>query len=152
MVGAEVDLVLGEDHPLRHLPAKLAPLEREPVRERCAGERHGDARAGAEVPRAADDLRDLSAADVDGRELQPVGVRVLVGREHTADLEERRVGRPSPVDPVDLGRDDREQVGDLLRRRLHAHVLAQPAHRDAHQNCLRKRRSFSQKVRMLEMP
>ena len=56
VVGAEVDLVLGEDHPVGHLAAQLAPLERQTVRERRAGERDGDRRAGAEVPGAADDL------------------------------------------------------------------------------------------------
>ena len=55
VVGAEVDLVLGQDHPVGDLAAHLPALERDPVREHGAGQRHGDGRPGAEVPRAADD-------------------------------------------------------------------------------------------------
>ena len=84
VIGAEVDLVLGEDHPLRHLAAELAALERQPVRQRRARQRDRDLRARAEVPGAADDLIRLALADVDLRQLQPVGVRMLVRLEHDA--------------------------------------------------------------------
>ena len=90
VVGAEVDLVLGEDHPLGHFAAQLAPLERQPVRQGRAGKRDRDFRARAEVPGAADDLVRLVLADVDLRQLQPVRVRMLLRLEHDADLEERR--------------------------------------------------------------
>ena len=85
MVGAEADLVLGEDHPVGDLAAHLAPLELEPVRQHRAGQRDTDGGAGAEVPGAADDRARLALADVDLRDLQAVGVRVLLGLEHAAD-------------------------------------------------------------------
>ena len=88
MVGAEADLVLGEDHPVARLAAHLASLERDPVRQHRAWERDGDGRADAEVPGAADDRARLPLADVDLRQLQPVGVRMLLRLEHAADAEE----------------------------------------------------------------
>jgi hypothetical protein len=52
---------------------------------------------------------------------------MLVRLEHVPDAEERQVaGHAAPLDPVDLRRRDRERVGDLLGRRVRAHVLAQP--------------------------
>ena len=54
----------------------------------------------------------LALAHVDLRQLQPVGVRVLVGLEHAADAEElevaARVGDAAALDPLDLGGRDRE--------------------------------------------
>ena len=106
VVGAEVDLVLGEDHPLRHLAAQLAPLERQPVRQR---------RARAAPPRPSRRRRSStrrrrseygSASPTSTvRELQPVGVRMLLRLEHVADAEERRGrrGTPTPLDAVHLG-------------------------------------------------
>ena len=124
---AQVDLVLGEDHPFGRLAAKLAPVERHPVRERCTRQRDRDLRAGPEVPGAADDLERPLFADVDLRELEPVGVRMLAGFEHMPDAEERQVARDAaPLDPVHLGSHDRKPRGDLVGRRVGAHVLAQP--------------------------
>ncbi len=153
VIGAEVELVLGQDHPLRELAAELAPLEHEPVRQRRAGERDGDLRAGAEVPGAADDRVRAVLPHVDRRELQPVGVGMLRRLEDVPDAEEPEVaGHADPLDAIDLGRTDRERLGDLRRRRVDAHVFAQPAERHPHRNCLRKRRSFSQNARMPAMP
>ena len=136
VIGAEIDLVLGEDHPLRHLTAQLAPLERETVRQRGARKRDRDLRARAEVPRTADDLVGLGLADVDLAELQAVGVRMLLRLEHVPDAEEPEVAAvvadTDTHDLVDLGRRDRQAVGDLRRRRVDVHVLAQPGERDAH--------------------
>ena len=153
VVGAEVELVLGEDHPLRDLSAQLAPLEHESVRQRRARQRHRHLRAGAEVPGTADDRVRPFLPHVDGRELQPVGVGMLRRLEHVPDAEEREVaGHANLFDAVDLRRPDRERLGDLGGRYVDPQVLAQPAERDLHRNCLRKRRSFSQKARMPAMP
>jgi hypothetical protein len=130
VVGAEVDLVLGEDHPVGELAAHLALLELEAVREHGAGERDGDRRAGAEVPRAADDLPRLALAQVDLRQLQPIGVRVLDRLEHLADAKEAEVavgiGDAARLDPLDLGRRDRQPVGQLGQRHLQRDVVPQP--------------------------
>ena len=115
MVGAELDLVLGQDHPVRDFAADLAPLELEPARQNGPGQRHRDRRAWPEVPGAADDLPGLSFADVDAAELQPIGVRVLLGLEHAADPEPLqvavRIRDADPFDSLDLGGRDGKLLG-----------------------------------------
>ena len=103
LVVAELELALGQDHPPRDLPTQLRLAERlvRPGQER-AGQRDGDRGADAEVPGPADDLSRLPLADVDAAELQPVGVRVLAGLDHLADLEEPEV----PVRVGDTGLED----------------------------------------------
>ena len=119
VVAAEADLVLGQDHPVGDLAAHLAPLELEPVREHGAGERDTDGRADAEVPGAADDRARLALADVDLGDLEPVGVRVLLGLDDAADPEQAEVaalvGDAARVDPLDLGGGDREPRRELAR-------------------------------------
>ena len=56
VLGAELELGLGQDHPVGDAAAELGPLERPAVRKDGAGKGHRDGRAGAEVPGAADDL------------------------------------------------------------------------------------------------
>ena len=69
VIGAEVDFVFGQDHPLRHFAAQLAALERQSVRQGRTRERDRDLGACAEVPGSAHDLVRLALADVDLREL-----------------------------------------------------------------------------------
>ncbi len=88
MVGAEPDLVLGQDHPAGELAAQLALCERVgEAGQACAREPDGNRRADTEVPGAADDLLRLGVPDLDLAELQLVRVRMMVGREHAADDE-----------------------------------------------------------------
>ena len=70
MVVPELQLALGEDHPVGQLASQLRLLEPLPVRQHRARERHGDRRAGAEVPGAADDLPRVALPHVDAAELQ----------------------------------------------------------------------------------
>src|SRR4029077_4087244 len=83
-------------------------------------------------------------------------VRVLDGLEHVTDPEEPEVA----VDVHDAylldhvhftGRDD-YVLRAVRDRPVDRHVLAQPADRDLHPNCLNTRRSFSQNIRMSGMP
>ena len=152
MIRAELDLALGQDHPPRNLAAQLRLSERlVGAREPRAGKRDSDRGAGAEVPRAADDLPRRSLPHVDLAELQPVGVRVLARLEDLADEEETEIAvlvhRPARLDRVHLGRADAEPVGELVDGHREGDVVAQPGERNAHQNCLRTRRSFSQNGR-----
>ena len=79
----------------RIIPSETSPrsfaLDRQPHRDRRAGQRDGDGRARAEVPRAADDRARLALPHVDRAELEPVGVRVLAGLEDAADAEQAEV-------------------------------------------------------------
>ena len=156
VVGAELELALGEDHPVRDLAAELRRLEPLPAGQDGARERDRDVRAGAEVPGAADDLARLALADVDAAELEPVGVRMLARLDHAADAEEAEVavlvGHAAADDPVDLAAREDEPARDLLERPVERDVLAQPAGGDLHQNCARTRRSFSQKARRSGSP
>ena len=152
MIGAELELALGQDHSARDLAAQLRlPERRLRARKPRAGQRDRDRGAGAEVPRAADDLARLSLAHVHLAELEPVGVRVLAGLEDLADEEETVVAvlvdRPARLDRVHLGRADAEPLGQLADGHRQRDVVAQPRQRDPHQNCLRTRRSFSQNGR-----
>src|SRR5581483_5434454 len=154
---AELELALGEDHPLRRLAAQLALLDAQLAARHQPARRHdGDGGAGAEVPRAADDRARLAVADVDLRQLQLVGVRMRDRLEHLADDEVVEVavpvGHAAAHDAVDLARGEHELTRELLERQLEVDVLAQPADRDLHQNCPRTRRSFSQNRRRSGRP
>ena len=142
VVGAELELALGQDHPARELAAQLRLPERlvRPGQER-ARERDGDRRPGAEVPGAADDLARLALADVDAAELQPVRVRVLAGLDDAADEEAAEVavgvGDAAVDDPVDLAAREDELRRQPLERPVEGDVLAQPGDREpSAQNCL----------------
>ena len=129
VVLADLELALGEDHPLGDLAAELALLDREVTRHHSAGQHDRDGRARAEVPRAADDRARLAAPDVDLRQLQLVGVRMLVGLEHLADdevLEVRAARCALAHDPVDLTAREDETARELLDRQVEVDVLAQP--------------------------
>ena len=141
--------------------ARIIPSESSPRTLRCsscsppgkprAGQRDRHRRARAEVPGAADDLARLALPHVDPAELEPVGVRVLLGLEHAPDPEEPEVavlvGHAAALDPLDLGGRDREPLRQLRQRHLERDVLPQPGDRDP-QNCLSTRRSPSQSARM----
>ena len=158
VVVPEPDLVLGEDHPARGLPAKLALVERlvEDRQERT-GQRDRDGRAGLEVPGPADDLTGVALPHVDLADTEPVGVRVRVDGEHAADEEPAEVA-------VDVGHTDVEHRArprsaemesrsrDLGRRRVDGDVLAKPGERRAHQNCPSRRGSLRQSSRRSGIP
>ena len=153
----EADLVLGEDHPARGLPAELALVERlvEDRQERT-GQTDRDRRARLEVPRAADDLARVSLPHVDLAELELVGVRMLVDLEHAADEEATEVAvevRDADVDhPLDLERRDGESSAISCGARVDGDVLAKPGERSAHQNCSSRRGSLRQSSRRSGIP
>ena len=152
MIGAEPDLVLGEDHPARELAAERPLVERRrEARQEDAGKPDRDRGADAEVPGAADDLARLALPHVDLAQLELVGVRVLVGDDDLADPEEREVvARVVDADSIMRSTSSDETLSFRAicsRRRVGADVLAQPGERRAHQNCLEKRRSLRQSSR-----
>ncbi len=137
MVGAEADLVLGQDHPLRHLTPQRPLLERAgEAGQQRPWEADRDGRPRAEVPGAADDLLRVGVADVDLAELQAIGVRMGLRRDHTADDEVTeivvQIDNTCVDHALELERRDHEPSRDLGRRRGGLDVLAEPAHRNAH--------------------
>ena len=110
VVGAELELPLGEDHPLGELAAELRRLEPHAVGKHRAGQCDRDRVAGAEVPGAADDLARLALPHVHPAELEAIGVRVLVGSDDEPDAEEPEVAvgvlNPATDDAIDLAAGD----------------------------------------------
>ena len=108
VVGPELELALGQDHPARGLASELRLAQRlvRPRQDR-ARKRNGNRRPCAEVPRAADDLTRLALAHVDAAELEPVGVRMLPRLDHASDAEEAEiavdVGDAAAHDSFDAG-------------------------------------------------
>ena len=157
VVVPEADLVLGEDHPARRLPAQLALVQRlvEDRQERT-GQSDRDRRTRLEVPRAADDLARIPLPHVDLTHAQPIGIRVRIDREHAADEEATEVAvevRDADVDhALDLERRDGESLSDLLDGRVDGDVLAKPRERNTHQNCSSKRGSLRQSSRRSGIP
>ena len=156
VVLAQLELLLGEDHPARDLAPQLRLLELRPAREHRARKRDRNRCALAEVPRTADDLARLPLPHVDAAELEPVRVRMLPGLDDAADEivvgVPIRVGDPATKDVLHHRGRDREALRELVGRDVELDVLAQPVERDAHQNCSRSRRSFCQSMRMSVRP
>ena len=143
VLGADRDLVLGQDHPARLLAAQLGLLELGAVGHDRAGRGDRDGLAGRDVGRAADDLVRLALADVDRADGQPVGVRMALGAQDLADPEELERGDAVAVHAVDLGAGHRQARRELVRGQAGIDVVVEPEQRQPHPNCSRKRRSFS---------
>ena len=94
VVGAELELVLGQDHPRRLDPAELRLAQLLAAGHDGAGKRHRDGLARGDVWGAADD-RPLALAVVDDADAQAVGVRVLLGRDDVTDDESVSRGGPT---------------------------------------------------------
>ncbi len=158
VVVSEADLVLGQDHPARRLPAKLALVERlvEDRQER-ARQRDRDGRARLEVPRAAHDLARVTLPHVDLAHAQPVGVRMRVDRRARGRRGSGRGCRRGPATPTSITRSTssaemQSRCSDLLGGRVDGDVLAQPRERSTHQNCPSKRGSLRQSSRRSGIP
>ena len=153
VVGAEPDLVLGEDHPPRGLAAERPLLERpgEAGQER-AGQPDRDGRA-----RRRSSTRRRRSAAARGCRRRPgragAGRRSGAGRPR-APARRRSAPRLPPASgdadvdhPLDLERRDREPPRHLVRGRAVSTYSRSQESGNLHQNCLAKRRSFRQSSR-----
>ena len=145
MVGADRELVLGEDHPVGLDAAELGLAELVPSGITAPGLATATVWPAATFGAPQTICDGVAVADVDQADAEPVGVGVLVGLEHLADDEvlERAdavvLDRARPRCPVIASRS--ASACGVERR---AAVLVQPLERDAHQpNCSRKRTSLS---------
>ena len=152
MIGADRDLVLGQDHPGGFDAAQLCLAELRAVRHHRAGPRDRNGLSRPDVRRAADDLRRLAVADVDHAHGQPVGVRMLVGAQDLADDEAVERADAVLVDALDLGPCERQPLGELAQPEVRAHVVVEPFQRDSHPNCSRSRTSLSKNIRRSGTP
>jgi hypothetical protein len=144
VLGADPELVLGQDHPVGLDAAQLGHAELGAVGHDGAGPRHGHGLAGGDVGRAAHDLLGPVVADVDQAHAEPVGVGVAAGLEHLADDEALERVDAVVMDGLDLRAGHRQALLERADRQPRVGVLLEPFERDAHQpNCSRKRRSLS---------
>ena len=129
MVVAEADLVLGQDHPPRRLPAKLALVERRVEdRQVRAGKRRRQPSHPASKFQAPQTIWRASPSPTSTwhtRSRSAFGCASDV--EHPADEEAAEiaveVGDADVDDPLDVERGDREPPRDLLRSRVDGDVV-----------------------------
>ena len=116
---------------IRRLPGRTAP-----------GSATGTRWPGGDVRRAADDLERLAVARRDrvSDSRSARGCRSTVSSSPTTTL---RQSAPQRSIALDLHPEQRQPLGELLRRQVDVDELAQPGQRHPHRNCSRKRRSFS---------
>ncbi len=144
VLGADGELVLGQDHPLGLHAAQLRLPELRAAGHDGAGPGDRDRLAGGDVRSAADDLGDVPVADVDAADAEAVGVGVLRVLEHLADDEELDRVDAVVVDGLDLRAGHRQALLELARGEPGVRVAVEPFDGRAHQpNCSRKRRSLS---------
>ncbi len=150
-VVADPKLGLGEDHPVGDDAAQLRLSELLPVGHRRPRQRHRHRLSGGDVGRPADD-RAGRVAGVDLADAEPVGVRMLLGRDDAPDDEALRRRRADVRDALGVGRAQGEQGEQIRRRDPRVAVLAQPGVRDLHRNCSRTLTSFSKNLRRSGTP
>ncbi len=132
------ELLLAHDHAVALDPAQVGLLQSEAALEHGSAERDRDHVPGDEVVCAADDLAHAAVPlpHVDGAQVEPVGVGVLLLGEDPADHEAAQVVRlargADPVDTLHLGAAHGQDLGHLLDRALPGDVLLDPAERDSH--------------------
>ena len=126
VVVGDLQLEFGHQHAAAFDAANLADAERHVLAGDVGAGRHEHAgHAGARVGRAADHLHRLARAGVDHADAQPVGIGVLLGRDHARDGERRQ--RLALVgDVLDLEADHGELVDELVERCVGVEMLLQP--------------------------
>ena len=151
-LGADLHLLLGEDHPRRRDAAQLRLAELRAVAEHGSGKGDRDGLPGGDVGSPADDRPLLPLAYVDPAHPQPVGVRVRVGGKDAADDESVAGAGADGGDPLDLGAGHRQPLGEQLRRQAGVAMLVEPGDGDLHRNCSSIRTSLSKNIRRSGTP
>ena len=141
-IGRQAQLVAGAEHAVAQRAHLLCALDPSAAGQDRAGQGDGHPLARCDVRRPTDDRQWLTIADAHGRERQAVRTRMGLDGQELADDDVLPVGAPT-LDALDLHAQPREPVGKLLGRELDVDIVREPAQRDAHQNCSRKRRSSS---------
>ena len=126
MIVGKAELALGEQHPVRFDAADDALLQVDAGSRnvRAGGSKHAD-HAGTSVRRAAHHLDQRAGAGIDHADLEAIGVRMLLRRNHLGDLEWRELGA-AILDALDLKPDHGELVDDLGERGAGLQMLLQP--------------------------
>ena len=117
VVGADAELVLGEDHPVGDLAAQLGALEARAAGQHRARPRDRHELAGGDVRRAAHDRDRLAAPHVHDADAQPVGLRMASGAQHAPDDEVLERGRAVRERALDLRAGHRQALLERGRGR-----------------------------------
>ncbi len=132
VVVGELELEFGDQHAAALDAADLADRERDVLARNVGAGRHEHAlHAGARIGRAAHDLHRVARAGVDHADAQPVGVRMLLGRDHARDRE-RREQLGLVVDALDLEPDHGELVGERGDGCVGVEMLFEPGEGEFH--------------------
>ena len=99
--GPRLDLVLGQDHSVRDLAADLAALELSPPGRTAPGSATATVAPGPKFQAPQTIWRGSPSPTSTAAELEPVGIRMLLGLEHAADPEPLQVAvRVRDADPA----------------------------------------------------
>ncbi len=148
----DLELALGEDHPVRELAAQPRALELAPVGHRSPGSATATVSPAPKFHAPQTIWRGSGPPGVDPAELQSVGVRVRARLEHEPGehetLDPVLLGQAATRDLLDLDARERDPRAELVERRQRiVQVGLQPADRHLHRrppaNCSRNRRSSS---------
>ena len=144
-IGVDAQLLGRAQHALRIHAAQLGGLDGDASGQRGADRGQRRLQARARVGRAADDLHRAGAGG-DLAHLQAVGLGVFfAGQDFSHEHAVQAFAQHLRV--LDFQADGGEARGQLVARGGYGDVLAQPAFGELHANCLRKRASFSKKLR-----
>ncbi len=142
-VAGQPQLLARAQHPVRHDAHLLGALDPPVAGQHGTGQGDRDPLPGRDVGCAAHDRQRLAAVAQGHRcERQPVRTRVLLDRQQLAGHDVLPVRAPA-LDGLDLHPEQRQALGELLRRQVDVDELAQPRHRHPHRKAPRKRRSSS---------
>ena len=141
-VGRDLELVARAEHPFRRDAHLLGAFDTAVAGQDGTGQSHGHALARGDVVCPAHDMKRFAGTDVDGGQVQSIGVGMLLDGQQLTYDDRTPVGTPL-LDLLDFHAQERQTLGELLGCLLDVDVLTQPAQRDSHRNCSRKRRSFS---------
>ena len=142
-VARQPQLLARAQHPVRDDAHLLGALDPPVARQDGTGQGDRDPLPGRDVGGAAHDRQRLGAvAQGHGGERQPVRTRVLLDRQELAGDDVLPVRAPA-LDGLDLHPEQRQALGELLRRQVDVDELAQPRQGHPHRKAPRKRRSSS---------
>jgi hypothetical protein len=127
-VAGQIQLVPGAEHPVADDAHLLGPLDPAVPRQDGAGQGHWHPLASRDVRCPADDRERLSCPvgpHPNGGQRQTIGVRMLLDAQQLADDDVLPVAAP-PLDALDLHPEQRQPLGERLRREVELDVVAQP--------------------------
>ena len=135
MVRGKLQLEFRHQHAAALDAADLADSERDVLARDVGARRHEHAlHAGPRIGRAAHDLHGLARAGVHHAHAQPVGIRMLLGRDHARDGE-RRQQLALVLEVLDLEPDHSELIGERLDRGVGVEMLLEPRQGEFHFRC-----------------